>query len=152
MARSGISFCTNHPYALPPTVTPITSLGSLRSHVPMTVPLDFWITRRITVSGPPETPVKECSNVYHPNWVIGIGKWPGSAGSAPQRVELFPPEITNPAGSVPALKTKSRRKLPFGSLMAEDQSKRLSRWCVAQFTSRYMSTCVLYPPCGNVEL
>src|SRR4029077_18649682 len=138
-ARSAISFCTNHPYRLPPTVTPTTSLGSLRTQVPITVPVDFCVMVMVTLSAPPCAPLKECSKVYQPDCVMRMGMWPGSEGSAPQRVELLPPEITNcgnPSGSVPALKTKSRRKLPPGSLMADDQSKRASGWEIAQVTSK----------------
>src|SRR5205807_3960085 len=99
-------------------------------------PVDFCVIVNVTLSGPPCVPLKACWNVYQPELTISIGWWPGSAGSAPQRSPLLPAEITKPNALVPALKTKSRRKLPLGSLIADDQSNRRSKWLCAQGTSR----------------
>src|SRR5438045_3655368 len=103
--------------------------GSVRSHVPSGTFEPEGKTSKVTLSGPPGTPANVCLNVYQPDVMMWTtGAWPGlgSAGFAPQRVELLPPVITNPSASVPTLNTKSRRKLPLVSLIAEDQSKRVS--------------------------
>src|SRR2546422_1000480 len=103
------------------------SLGSDRTHVPSGTFVPEGMTSKMTVSGPPDTPVNVCLNVYHPDCVMcTTGAWPRSAGFAPQRVALLPPVMTNPSVSVPTLNTKSRRWLPLGVLIADDQSKRVS--------------------------
>src|SRR4051812_44396447 len=105
--------------------------GSLRIHVPRSTFEPDGMTVRTTLSGPPGTPVNTCLKVYQPDTVMWIGAWAGSAGFAPHRVALLPPDITNPSASVPTLKTKSRRKFPLVSLIAEDQSNRVSGWVIA---------------------
>src|SRR6476469_319030 len=113
------------------------SLASLRTQVPIGMFEPDGRTWRVTVSGPPDTPLNVCLKVYQPDWLIWTtGACPGSAGLAPQRVALLPPVITKPSGSVPTLNTKSRLKFPDGSLIAEDQSKRVSGWLIAYGTSR----------------
>src|SRR5688500_3732408 len=103
------------------------SVGLLSIQVPTESLVVLLMTRITTVSGPPGTPVKECSKVYQPDATMCTGRLPGLAGNAPHRVPLLLPEITKPSGSVPALKTKSRRCPPAVLLMADDQSNRLSR-------------------------
>src|SRR5260221_1677323 len=96
------------------------SVGSARVHVPTTALVALLMSRRLTISGLPGTPTKSCSNVYQPDTVTWTGAWPGSAGFAPQRVALLPPEITKPSGSVPALKTKARRHPSDVVLIADE--------------------------------
>src|SRR5688500_16996664 len=112
-------------------------VGALRTHgVPTGRPDVLSISRIVTTSGPPATPLKVCSNVYQPDTVTRTGVRPGFAGNAPQRVVLLLPEITNPVGSVPTLKTKSRWCMPLVLLTADDQSNRRSKCVIAHATSR----------------
>src|SRR5258708_5976587 len=112
------------------------SVESVRTQAPSGTFEPDGMTSKVTASGPPGTPANVCLNVYQPDMEMWIGACPGSAGLAPQRVALLPPEMTNPNVSVPRLNTKSRRKFPPGSLIAEDQSKRVSGWLIAYGTSR----------------
>src|SRR5437667_6388838 len=110
------------------------SEASLRTHVPSGTFEPDGMTSKVTVSGPPDTPLNVCLNVYQPDvmmWTTGACPGLGSAGLAPQRVALLPPVMTKPRLSVPTLNTKSRRKFPLVSLIDEDQSKRVSGWAVA---------------------
>jgi hypothetical protein len=83
-----------------------------------------------TASRPPDSE-KLCLNVYQPDCVMVCGCLPGFDGKLLFRNALLLAEITNsaaPAGDVPALKTKSRRKVSSGLLSATDQSNRQSGW------------------------
>src|SRR5437867_636877 len=118
----------------------MTSEGFERIHVPSGV---FGVaadaTVRVTLSGPPTSPVNVCLNLYQPDCVMWItGGWSGWGfdGFASQRLALLLAAITNPLASVPTLNTKSRSLFPLVSLIVEDQSKRLSGFAIAKSTSR----------------